>query len=171
MSTVKLSSVIVDSHFLVLRIESSAGERGGSVASESGSVDAQPTEEIIEEWFEAFNRRDLDGMLERFDPGVEFRPLRFPGIDQVYFGHDGIRSWFEAITEAGHVHRIEAEELKAIADGRTLVSGSVSLASVGGIAPFSGIYTVTDGRIREASHYFTPSAVLDRLGVIEQDSD
>ena len=137
------------------------------MATGSASAGAQSSETTIGDWFDAFNHRDLDGMLARFDAAIEFRPLRFPGIDHVYRGHEGIRAWFAAITEADHVHRIDADKFTAMDDGRILVSGSVSLAAVGGIAPFSGIYTVEGGRIRVAAHYFTPSTVLQRLGIIE----
>ena len=137
------------------------------MATDPESVGAQSSEATIGGWFDAFNRRDLDGMLVRFDSAIEFRPLRFPGIDHVYKGHDGIRHWFAAVTGGNHVHRIDADEFRLMDDGRILVSGSVSLAAVGGIAPFSGIHTVERGLIRIASHYVTPSAVLDRLGIIE----
>jgi ketosteroid isomerase-like protein len=125
-----------------------------------------PETELITGWYDAFNRRDLDEMLERFSPAIVFRPLRFPGIEQRYDGHEGIRAWFEAMTGAGHVHRIEAESFADADDDRILVSGSVTLAATGSLAPFSGIYLIEDGRIAEATHYFTPAAVLDRLGMI-----
>lgn len=122
--------------------------------------------ELITGWSDSFNRRDLDGMLERFSPAIEFNPLRFPGVEHRYEGHAGIRAWFAAVTEGGHLHRIEAESFSSTDDGRILVSGSVSLAATGGLAPFSGIYVIEEGRIVEATHYFTPTAVLDRLGMI-----
>jgi hypothetical protein len=134
----------------------------------SGSGQSAEREEaVVTSWFEAFNLRDLEGMLERFDDEIEFRPLRFPGIEPAYVGHDGIRGWFEAVTGGGHVHRIEAESFARTEDGRLLVAGKVSLASVGGIAPFSGLYEFEGERIRKAIHYFTPVAVLDRLGIVE----
>lgn len=137
------------------------------MSAEPGSAGSQASERTIGQWFDAFNQRDLEGMLERLDPAIEFQPLRFPGIDHSYAGHEGIRLWFEAVTGGGHVHRIDADEFRTMDDGRILVSGSVSLAAVGGIAPFSGIYVVEGDLIRQASHYFTPSTVLDRLGIID----
>lgn len=122
--------------------------------------------ELISGWFEAFNDRDLDGMLERFSAKIVFRPLRFPGVEHSYEGHDGIRAWFAAVTGGRHLHRIDAESFSETDDGRVLVSGAVSLAATGGIAPFSGIYVIEDGEIVAATHYFTPTAVLDRLGLI-----
>ncbi|MEZ5155477.1 MAG: nuclear transport factor 2 family protein [Solirubrobacterales bacterium] len=134
----------------------------------SGRADSVSNESVIRGWFDAFNRRDLDGMLARFDPAVEFRPLRFPGVEQSYDGHDGIRAWFADVTGSGHVHRIDADDFSAMDDGRLLVGGSVSLAAVGGIAPFSGVYTLDRGLIIQASHYFTPGEVLERLGIIDR---
>lgn len=127
---------------------------------------SSPEAELISGWFDAFNRRDLEGMLECLSPAIVFHPLRFPGVEHRYQGHEGIRSWFDAVTEGRHVHRIESKGFSHTDDGRVLVSGSVTLAVTGGLAPFSGIYVVANGRIAEGNHYFTPTAVLDRLGMI-----
>jgi len=133
-------------------------------STDNTATEAEP--ELITGWFDAFNRRDLEGMLERFSPEIRFHPLRFPGVEHTYVGHEGIRAWFATVTGGRHLHRIDAERFSRTADGDVLISGSVSLAATGGIAPFSGIYVIADGAIVEATHYFTPSSVLDRLGMI-----
>ncbi len=46
----------------------------------------------------AFNARDVDTMLERFDPDVEWRPLRSE-TEGAYRGHDGIREWIAETAE------------------------------------------------------------------------
>jgi len=127
----------------------------------------QSSEAIVSRWFEAFNHRDLEGMLAQFDPEIEFQPLRFPGIAHSYSGHDGICCWFETVVEASHLHRIDAHEFSRTDDDRVLASGSVNLATVGGIAPFSGLYSIESDLIVAVVHYFTPADVLDRLGMID----
>src|SRR6185436_17439341 len=98
---------------------------GGPVTGPGQS--AERDEAVVTAWFDAFNLRDLDGMLERFDDEIEFRPLRFPGVEPSYVGHAGVREWFAAVTGGGHVHRIEAESFSRTEDGRLLVAGKVSL--------------------------------------------
>jgi hypothetical protein len=137
------------------------------VAAGSRRAVGNSKEAVIRGWFDAFNRRDLDGMLKRFDPRIEFQPLRFPGVEQSYVGHEGIRAWYGDICDAGHLHRIEAGDFAAMDDGRIIVGGSVTLAAVGAIAPFSGVYTLDRGLILRAFHYFTPGEVLERLGIID----
>src|SRR6187431_2678222 len=123
-----------------IRNRSSRVRSGGPVTGPGQS--AERDEAVVTAWFDAFNLRDLDGMLERFDDEIEFRPLRFPGVEPSYVGRAGIREWFAAVTGGGHVHRIEAESFSRTEDGRLLVA-------------------------RKAIHYFTPAAILDRLGLVE----
>jgi len=45
-------------------------------------------EELVSQWIDAFNLRDLDGMLDCMSPEVRFYPLRLSGLERFYQGHD-----------------------------------------------------------------------------------
>ena len=57
-------------------------------------------EELVRGVMAAFNRRDLEELLELVDPGIEFyAPLtaRSVGRQSSYQGHDGIRQYFDDV--------------------------------------------------------------------------
>ncbi len=142
--------------------------KGERLAGQKDSrADQRGAEGVVASWVDAFNDRDLDGVLAAFDPEIEFRPLRLPGVAHVYHGHEGVRLWFDVVTAAGHPHRIEVEAFKPAGSGGLVAAGSVRLGTSGSLSPFTGLYGLTDGLIADAVHYFTPPDVLERLGIIE----
>jgi ketosteroid isomerase-like protein len=58
---------------------------------------------------EAFNRRDIEGMLACFDPSVEYHPVLSAIGVSVYHGHHGLRSWFGQLDDAWEELRVEPE--------------------------------------------------------------
>jgi ketosteroid isomerase-like protein len=69
------------------------------VQSHRGLVDAS-----TEEW----NRANLEGWLETFDPAIEFRIAdAFPGLEPVYRGHDGLAEFWHAIHEPWETLRFD----------------------------------------------------------------
>ncbi len=57
-------------------------------------------EATVRRWFDAFNSRDLKGMLACMHPHVDFHPLRLHGIDASYRGHRGVSAWFAGLRRA-----------------------------------------------------------------------
>ena len=51
-------------------------------------------EATVRRWFDAFNSRNLEGMLACMDAHVDFRPLRLHGVEAIYHCHTGVRDWF-----------------------------------------------------------------------------
>jgi ketosteroid isomerase-like protein len=52
---------------------------------------------------EAYNRRDVEAMLEELDPEVEWHSalsILLSGKATVYRGHDGVREWFRELDDA-----------------------------------------------------------------------
>ena len=122
-------------------------------------------ERVVSEWVDAFNERDLDGMLARVNPDVLFHPLRVNGTAHSYLGHDGMRRWFAEILHREHPHRIGLESIAGLADGRILAAGTVLVENEAG-APFSGLYEIDNGVIVCAYHYFTPAETLFQIGIV-----
>jgi ketosteroid isomerase-like protein len=61
---------------------------------------SQENIEIVRDALEAFNRRDIDGLLEMADPEIEWRPpAELPG-SRVYHGHDGVRQSVDDMLDA-----------------------------------------------------------------------
>jgi ketosteroid isomerase-like protein len=55
--------------------------------------------EVVQRWVDAYNRRDIDGLIALTDPDIELRS-RFVEIEPVLRGHEGIRAYFEELDEA-----------------------------------------------------------------------
>lgn len=52
---------------------------------------ADPAVELLRRGFAAFNRSDLDAILEFCHPDIEWRPMRASKAGTVYRGHEGVR--------------------------------------------------------------------------------
>jgi ketosteroid isomerase-like protein len=57
--------------------------------------------EVVRRWIEAYNRRDIEGLLELSDPEIEFRSI-FAGIESggAFRGRSGVYEYFTAIEDA-----------------------------------------------------------------------
>jgi SnoaL-like domain len=88
----------------------------------------------VSRWVDAFNQRDLDGMLRGLHADVDFHPLRLSGLRGSYLGHDGVREWFAHLKRLRHEYRIVLCDARSVAEGRVLAVGSLSLAGEPDIA-------------------------------------
>jgi ketosteroid isomerase-like protein len=57
----------------------------------------QENVEVVRRVERAFNKGDVDAIVAELDPAVEWEEQPIPGIDPVYYGHEGVRRWAEAI--------------------------------------------------------------------------
>lgn len=127
---------------------------------------AQIPETIVSRWVEAFNARDLDGMLVLLDARVVFHPLRLSGLRGSYGGHEGVREWFDRLTRLRHEHRIVLSEARAVGVGQVFAAGSLSLAGEPDIGPFCALHRFDGGLIVAAHHYLTDPEMIERLGLV-----
>ena len=58
---------------------------------------SQENVEVVRRIERAFNKGDVDAIVAELDPAVEWEEQPIPGIDPVYYGHEGVRRWAEAI--------------------------------------------------------------------------
>jgi len=114
---------------------------------------AQGSEMIVVRWVEAFNARDLDGMLACLAEDVDFYPLRLNGMDGRYRGHDGVREWFANLRRSRHEHQIVVSETRDLGQGRVLASGSLSLGGPADVGSFCAVNRIHGELIIAAHHY------------------
>ena len=65
---------------------------------------------------EASNRRDLEAMLEEFDPEVEWYPQVVGLGSEVYRGHEGVRELFADMNETIPDAFFEVSEIRDLGD-------------------------------------------------------
>lgn len=122
-----------------------------------------PTDAVLA-IYDAFNRRDLDGVLALTHPEIELHPLRMSPRGP-WRGRDGIRELFGEMQSVGLRHRFDIDRTHTMADGRIASFGAVVAEDVR--TPFVGIHRVDDGLVRSTHHYFSDPETLRHLGLLE----
>jgi len=103
---------------------------------------ARLSEMLVRRLIEAFNARDLDGVLACSAKGVDLRPLRLSGLAGRYHGHEGVREWFVQLQVLGYEHQIALTETRDVGEGTLLATGSLSLGGEDRTAPFCGVHHI-----------------------------
>ncbi len=132
----------------------------------SGATVALSSDVLVRQWVDAFNARDLDGMLVRVDPEVRLHPLRLGGLDGSYDGRDGVQRWFARLTQLRHEHVIVLSDVHCSRDDQVLAVGSLRLVGNVEIAPFCALHRIAGGLIAAAHHYLSDPDMLEHLGLI-----
>jgi ketosteroid isomerase-like protein len=123
--------------------------------------------EVIRRAAGAFNRGDIDAVLEELDPEIEWHPLLqvlFGGEATVYRGHEGAREFQRDLDEAFTELRAEPSEF------RDLGEGVIAIGHLRGRGRESGATTETtivwlvnfkNGRAVRVREYLDPKEALD----------
>lgn len=148
------------------KASSSTVEHCPRCARASGAATTPAPDTIVTRWVDAFNERDLEGMLARVHPEVRFHPLRLAGLDGSYRGHHGVRRWFMRRAQLRHTHVFVLSDVHGAGDDQVLAVGALALAGEVEIAPFCALHRITDGLIVAAHHYLTDPDMLERLGLV-----
>ena len=124
----------------------------------SASVDA----ETVRRGVDAFNRGDIDGMLEVMHPDVTLVPVRALLEGGEYHGHDGVRRYFSDMEEDWASRRIEIDEIRDLDDG-VLVLGTFALTGRSGNEvryPLAWHSQYRDGKLWRMQAYSDRDAAL-----------
>ena len=127
---------------------------------------AQLPDTIVLRWVDAFNTRDVDGMLACVSEDVDFHPLRLSGLRSSYRGHDGVREWFRGLQSRRRDCQIAVSEVRSVGEGRVLVTGSLTLGGEMEVAPVCALHRIDDGLIAAAHQYLSDPDMIERLGLI-----
>lgn len=122
---------------------------------------------------DAFNRRDLDAILEEVDPGVEWRPasaVAIGGEDAVYRGHAGVPDALRDLYGSFAKLEIEISEYREAGDavvgtGQIHTRGKESGAEV--VSPFGVLMKFRRAKATEIRSYLDPRNALEAAGLAE----
>lgn len=124
---------------------------------------------------DAVNRADVDAFVECFDSNVEWEMVgeRFPGMEEIYRGHEGVRRWLKQVLEPWERLHLDVEEISEPSDDRVVVG--TLMTTRGGS---SGVQTqlrvwqvfhVADGLcIKRTGPYWTRDAAFEAVGLREE---
>jgi len=95
----------------VLQVEVGYLGRPGSVRAPVRPLPAPVNEEITRRLYDAWNRRDVEGMLADVDPDVEWRPYLASVAGKPAHGHAEVRAFLTEFSENWETFRVDIEEL------------------------------------------------------------
>jgi ketosteroid isomerase-like protein len=128
--------------------------------------------ERIRRAVDAFNRRDVDALLECNHPDIVYQTAiaSMEGEGGVYHGHEGVRQWSRDLDEAMEDLHGELDELYDLGDGRYLGAGRFQGRGKGSGAefdvPMAWVYIADDdGLILRYEAYFEREKALESVGL------
>ena len=126
--------------------------------------------DVMREWFEQWNRGDLDAFAGLF--AAEAEVITDPSWMEAgpFRGRDAIRQWFEGLKESWDAEKLVVGELfeaddKVVAHFNWEVHGRTS-----GIATkldVTSLNTITDGQIVRQQYFFDHAEALKAVGLEE----
>jgi ketosteroid isomerase-like protein len=124
--------------------------------------------EIVREGYEAFNRGDIDWMVEHMDPEIVWEDAAKVPDARTYHGADEVRRYLESFFR--HWDRIsyEVEDVRQGSEGvvalvRLVARGRTSGAEVD--ASMAHVHELRGGRGVRVRVFFDRAAALDAAGV------
>jgi ketosteroid isomerase-like protein len=125
--------------------------------------------EIVRAAYDAFNARDVDGLLRLSSEDCEWQPLRAQLEGIVYRGHKGVRQFVSDMDEDWEAFRIDPLEFHDRQE-RVAVIGRVSALGQSGVEIDSVagfVFELEGGRIRRIISHSDPAAALEAVGLSE----
>jgi ketosteroid isomerase-like protein len=144
-----------------------------SVAPERGYWErVSENVELARRAFEAFDRRDLDAVLEVCDPDVRLDVVTggIAGRAEPYRGHDGLREYLSDASRVWTELRMTPSEFHEAAGGVVVVVGRVYARGSGRVvdSPTGWLWRLRDGRIVSGRVYPNPDEALAAAGLADR---
>jgi ketosteroid isomerase-like protein len=127
--------------------------------------------EATRQLIQAFNRRDLAAMTQRFDSEVEWTPGGPAAVERaVYRGREEVSDGFAAIWETWEVFKLEEHEARDLGDsilwlGRAQLKGSASHVELD--QEFAIGFLLDGGKIVRIDGFRTWQEALEAAGLEE----
>jgi ketosteroid isomerase-like protein len=125
--------------------------------------------DVARRTFDAICKRDIDGLLELYDPAIEFEPLTGLEVEnRGYHGHTGVRRYFEEVEQVWEQMLPHADDVRGIGD-RVLIMGGCAVQGRGSGAmsdnPMAWVLTIHDGRVIRHHAYRNSEEALAEVGL------
>ena len=134
---------------------------------------SQKNVEAVKRFLDAYNRQDVEAMLEELDPEVEYHPalpILLGGEATVYRGHEGVRRLFREIYDAFDEIHVEYSEFRDLGD-RVVGIGRIRMRGKGSGAetesPTGSVVEFKNGKGIRVRTYLDPKEALKAAGLSE----
>ena len=115
----------------------------------------------------AFNRRDVNGVLEAVDPEVVWHSA---WMGSVYRGHQGVREWIEEVDESLDEINAEFPELRDLGDRLLALGHFRGLGKESRVeieSPVAYLVEFKDGKVSRVQTYLDRDEALEAAGLEE----
>jgi uncharacterized protein len=126
--------------------------------------------ETIRKGLEAFNRRDVAGIMEICHPDAEFVPLRAVLEGGAYRGEEGLHSFFADVMEEWSELRIEPQEFREAGDRVLLLGRFQARGRASGIdvdVPAAWVFDMRAGKVARLKAYTDQAEARAAVGLPE----
>ena len=125
--------------------------------------------EVVRRSNDAFNRRDVEGMLALSDPQIEVEDIPELPEAKLFRGHDGLRELLDLNWEPWARVAVEVERLIEVDDETVLMltrnRWTVRESGVEIVQARASIFTVRAGKIVRAQFYANQDSALEAAGI------
>jgi len=134
---------------------------------------SQENVEVVQRVADAYNRHDVEAMLDELQPEIEWHPwlqVQLGGGATVYRGHHGVRAGIRDGEDAFSDVRAELSEIRDLGQrvvaigrlrGRGRESGAMTESSLAWIVEFRS------GKVIRVREYLDPEEALETVGLSE----
>ena len=130
---------------------------------------SQENVEVVRALLEAFNRGDVDAMLDLATDDVDVRPPSHLLDGIVFRGHAGIRAWMERTAETWREVEVSSAQLLATSGEHVVMAQDVRSTGHDSGVPVSHryiyVYTLRGGKIAASIAYPGESEALAAAGL------
>jgi ketosteroid isomerase-like protein len=127
--------------------------------------------ELALQGYEAWNRGDLQWLLDHVAPDYEFRTTQlFPDMEAVYRGRDGLREFWNTFREPWESLAVEIERIEAVGEDRVLALYRFRGLGRDGVEvtlPFANLLTIKDGLLTQNIAFADWQRALEAAGLRE----
>jgi ketosteroid isomerase-like protein len=125
--------------------------------------------QMVELAFEAIRRRDIESLLQLYDPDIEFMPLTGTLVESGgYAGHAGVRDYFDEVAQVWEEMRPYAHTTQPVGH-HVVVMGGCAVRGIGsGLESddrMAWVITLENGKIVRHRAFGTPQEALEAVGL------
>jgi ketosteroid isomerase-like protein len=126
---------------------------------------------LVEAYYPALNERDVERVLALFDPDAEYRPFNVSIVEGgSYWGHDGIRKFFDDAAETWEYLRAEPQAYRAAGETVVVIGHLGARGRRSGIdvdSPAAWVWTIRNSKALRMCVYLDPAEALEAAGLRE----
>jgi ketosteroid isomerase-like protein len=125
--------------------------------------------QVARQSFERICARDIEALLELYDPAIDFEPLTGMQVESGgYHGHAGVRRYLEEAAQVWEEMLPHADDVRAVGDDVVILGGcAVRGRGSGAISdePMAWVLTMRNGRVVRHRAFRSRSDALEAVGL------